>query len=265
MTRSAGLRDRECAEKITCQTVAHLVTIWIATVLRATLETTMTSRFSLVTCGLLIGLALIPGRASAAMMLDYSVNIVQAGPVPVGSTVDWELFVTVSGTPETGDNFGIATASVNLVNEPFNEPLGPGTIDPAFAGYPFQSGGTFNAPVLQSIGALQLTQDESSVGLNSGSFLLASGSYEATQEGLHTLRALMSVDDSTYFTEAGQLNFQASVYDIVTFGSDSVMAAVPEPCSLAVLGLGACGFWLIRRRRQKTALRDTDGRRSSAF
>jgi len=167
--------------------------------------------------GLFAGLVFIPAAASAALILDYDVNIVQSGSVVVGSSIDWEVFATVSGTPDSGSNFGIATSSVSL-SDSFSESLSAGTI-----------GSSFSA---------------------AGSFLLASGSYTLTQEGLHTLQALVTVDTSTYFTAAGQSNMSSVAYDQVNFGSDTIQAvAVPEPSSLAVLALGTCAFWLLRRRR----------------
>ena len=192
--------------------------------------------------GLFAGLVFIPAAASAALILDYDVNIVQSGSVVVGSSIDWEVFATVSGTPDSGSNFGIATSSVSL-SDSFSESLSAGTIGSSFSGYDFSSGGTFNAPQLQFIGAFDLTQSAATAGTAAGSFLLASGSYTLTQEGLHTLQALVTVDTSTYFTAAGQSNMSSVAYDQVNFGSDTIQAvAVPEPSSLAVLALGTCAL-----------------------
>jgi hypothetical protein len=194
-------------------------------------------------------LAVIPETASAALVLDYVVDIVESGPVVVGSTIDWTITAAVSGTPDSGSNFGIATLSVD-VSDSLGETLSAGTIGTSFAGYEFSDGGTFDDPVLRFIGALDLTQNAATVGDSPGSFLLASGSYTVTQVGTHTLQAMANVDTSMYFTAAGQDNGDASPYDSVNFGSDSV-EVVPEPSSLAMMGLAALSplWYRIRRRR----------------
>ena len=212
----------------------------------------MKSRFPLACC-LLLGLAVVPGSARGDLMLQYDVTIVQAGPVAVGSEIDWEIRAEISGAPNVGSNFGIAQLSVDL-EDSHQETLSAGTIDVLFAGYEFQSGGTFNTPKLQFIGALDLTQSGTTVGDSSGSLLLGTGSYTVTQTGLHTLQAFVNVDPSTYFTAAAQSNANASPYDVITFGSDSIQV-VPEPSSLGPLGLVACAACGMRRRRQKTTRR----------
>ena len=207
--------------------------------------------YKLLTCGLLFGFPFLPSAADAAIILDYDVNIVQAGPVPVGSTIDWEIFVTVSGTPDSGANFGIVGAVVDPVDS-FGETLSPRTIGPSFAGHEFKNGRTLNPPELQSIGALQLFQGPSTVDLSPSSFLLATGSYTLTQEGPQTLLALMNqFDDSLYYTAPVQPSFQGSMYDQVNFGSDTFLVnAIPEPSGLALLVVVVCSICVILGRRR---------------
>lgn len=176
--------------------------------------------------------------AQAALVLEYVVDIVEPGPVALGSTINWQLSASVSGTPDSGGNFGIAALSVNL-SDSLSETLSPGTISPAFSGYDLDSGGTFLAPDLRFIGALQDQQGASTVGVNTtGTFLLATGSYVVTTPGIHTLQASEppGVDSSYYFTAALQNDFNASEYGQITFGSDTV-TAIPEPSGVLMIGL----------------------------
>ncbi len=221
----------------------------------------MMSRFKFSACCVLLGLAVrIP--TAQAELVTYDVNIIESGPVTVGSTINWEVFATISES--TANNFGIATASVTL-KDSFGSTLTPSTVGSSFSGYTFSSGGTFDAPSgeLRFIGAFALNQGPSTVGADPanggtlGPFLLATGSYAVNQVGLNTLSAIFdpNLDDNTFFTAAGQENALASDFTVV-LGSDTIMVnanAVPEPSSLAMLGLGACAAWGFRRRRRKNA------------
>ena len=194
---------------------------------------------------------LAPTISRADLVLSYDVNIVQTS-VNVGDTIDWQVFATISGTPN-GSNLGIAQVSVTL-QESLNETLTPGTVDPAFAGYANQSGGTPFPGGLLAVGANHFPgQFAGAVGNGTtGSFLIASGQYTATQAGIHTLQGVVA-DASKYFSALGQTTAAAPSYDTVSFGSDSVtVTAVPEPSSLVLTGIAALGAWRLRRRKAAT-------------
>ncbi|MCA9026676.1 MAG: PEP-CTERM sorting domain-containing protein [Planctomycetaceae bacterium] len=214
---------------------------------------------TLLPCCLVCAYFGIAGSTQAALSLSYDVNIVEAGPVALGSTINWEVYATVAGAPDVGSNFGIAQASVTI-GDSFGETMSTGTVSPAFqaAAPGFNSGGTYNGGTMQLelIGAFDFTQDGNTVGnAGPGSFLLASGSYVVTQLGTHTLQAFATADQSTYFTAAGQSGFLGSPYDGgVTFGSDSIVvqaAVVPEPASLTMLGLACLGGGIVQVRRRR--------------
>lgn len=196
-------------------------------------------------------------NAIADVIIDYSVDIVESGPVMAGTVINWNIFVTVTTSDAT--NFGIATAAIDL-QDSFLETLDPGTVDGAFpaAGYFLTSGGAYNAGTnkLENIGASSVNQSVNSFGQDGnslGPFVLATGSYAVNQVGLHSLSTVSSASLSRYYTAAGQALGDSSVYDNVTFGSDSILVtAVPEPGSGIILfALGLFGL-AKRRRRQLT-------------
>lgn len=196
----------------------------------------------------------ISQAARADNVINYSVEIVEDGPVAAGSVINWNISATVATSDAT--NFGIAIAAIDL-QDSFFETLNPGAIDDTFlsAGYGFPRGGDFNETTnkLENIGTFQDPQSGTTLGgdpSNGGSlgpFVLASGSYTVNVVGLHTLSTVPSASLSRFFTAAGQTLGDSSVYDDVTFGSDTILV-VPEPGSgIVLLSLGLIG--LIRRRK----------------
>lgn len=195
--------------------------------------------------------------ARADLVITYNVEIVQSGPVPIGATIDWRITATVSevnGGPSVGTNNGIAAAVIDL-QDLTGDMLNPGTIQTAsgqdFQGYQLSDGGFWNGVTLQNIGAFQFDPNAMTVGETGdlGPHLLAVGSYVVTTPGLHTLTTVLSASNSQYWSDLNQ-PATPTPFDQVLTGSDTIFVT-PEPPSLALMGVVACGAWLTRRRRSR--------------
>jgi hypothetical protein len=214
---------------------------------------------------LLVAGVLFAGQSAHAQTLTFTVNVIQS-TVNIGQTVNWELFVTVSGS--TASNFGIAAATANLT-ESAGVALSAGTIGTPFSDYSFSSGGTGGGGgTLTEIGASLFTQNNATVEARDpanggtvpglGPLMLASGSFTAGgPNGLHTLSATAG-SLNQFFTATGQFLGGGSQNFALVFQNDTYTvgpAGVPEPASwllASTLGVPVVVSRLRRRGSRKS-------------
>ncbi len=215
-------------------------------------------------CGPFVLMLAVTATSAQAEIVTYTVEFQDSmgnsldGPVTVGTEVFWAITATVSDSD--AGNFGIAAASVDLQDD-MGETLNPGTVQTGvgedFEGYTFPSGGAFVGGTLQGISTFTSPQGATTVGVdhdNGGNLdplVLATGSYTVTTVGLHTLSTLnTSGGISRYYTAAGQTLGSSTAFETVNFGSDTLQVVpVPEPPTLAMMGLACLGAWGTRRRK----------------
>ncbi len=190
-----------------------------------------------------------PGYALGTVdpVYTFGSQVVSFGESFVGQTVTGGFPSTITGSP-TGPLTLVTNGNTSIVND------GAAPTSPVLSGTP-----TFNGPI-----SIHFSTPVAAVGLSGGFFNAIGGTtieaFDVNGVSLGSIvNSALGIEFYGLFDSSGSNIAGVSFYitgsepagfgiDNVTFGDATVVTGVPEPISLALLGVGLAGLGLARRR-----------------